>query len=59
MPVYGGGMSTAAMSTREQVREFLTGRRARLSLADVGLPDYLGGHRGPREARPDQRRAGH
>ncbi|MCH8628916.1 hypothetical protein MM440_14365 [Arsenicicoccus piscis] len=52
-------MSTAAMSTREQVREFLTGRRARLSLADVGLPDYLGGHRGPREARPDQRRAGH
>lgn len=33
------------MSTREQVREFLTGRRARLSLADVRLPDYGGRRR--------------
>src|SRR5256714_9146739 len=28
------------MDTRNEIREFLTSRRARLNAADVGLPDY-------------------
>jgi len=35
------------MDTREEVREFLTTRRAKLSLADSGLPDYGGVRRVP------------
>ena len=28
------------MDTRNEIREFLTSRRAKLKAADVGLPDY-------------------
>jgi transcriptional regulator with XRE-family HTH domain len=35
-PVYAG----EAMDARQEIREFLTSRRAKLQAADVGLPDY-------------------
>ena len=34
------GFSLARMDTRNEIRDFLTSRRAKLKAADVGLPDY-------------------
>jgi hypothetical protein len=32
--------SLARVDTRNEIRDFLTSRRAKLKAADVGLPDY-------------------
>jgi hypothetical protein len=34
------GFSLARVDTRNEIRDFLTSRRAKLNAADVGLPDY-------------------
>jgi transcriptional regulator with XRE-family HTH domain len=40
-PTPGGAVYAGeAMETRNEIREFLTSRRAKLKAADVGLPDY-------------------
>jgi hypothetical protein len=44
--------SPARVDTRNEIRDFLTSRRAKLTAADVGLPDY-GTHRMPRLRREE------
>jgi hypothetical protein len=34
------GFSLVRVDTRNEIRDFLTSRRAKLKAADVGLPDY-------------------